>query len=389
MNYSISLAQASSIMHSVLQSFRHELHRHPELSGQEAATAQRIKAFAKQHQPTAIIDRIGGHGLAVTYAFAPDGPCIVIRCEMDALPIEESNQFDHRSSTKGVSHKCGHDGHMAIVAGLMNWTEQQSFTKGKLVLLFQPAEETGQGAPAVRNAPAFAALQPDFVFALHNLPGEPLHHIILVEKRFSATVQSLAIRFQGKKSHASEPEKGNNPALAMASITQRFASLINDKVSDERFALLTPVYSRLGAPAYGINAGDGELHYTIRTWSEEYMHELKENLLLVVAEVCKAHALHFQIDWFDFFPSAVNDDQCNQLIRQAAMAHNLVLKEQPVPFKFGEDFGWYSSAYKSAMFGIGAGADSPALHHADYDFPDELIETGIKMFGGIIRQLLQ
>ena len=368
---------------------RKELHRHPGLSGQEAATAQRIIRFAQPHHPSAIITNIGGHGLAIVYEFSNEGPCIMLRCELDALPIEEANAFEHRSVVKGISHKCGHDGHMAIVAGLMSWIEEQALTRGKIVLLFQPAEETGQGAPSVLNDPAFATIQPDYLFALHNLPGEPLHQIIIVEKRFSATVQSLAIHLQGKQSHASEPEKGINPALAMAFITQRFAELINDDVKDESFALLTPVYSRMGAPAYGINAGEGELHYTIRTWSEEKMQQLKEKLLMIVADACAKYSLQFHVDWFDFFPSAVNDPQCNQLIRNAAIANQLSITEQPVPFKFGEDFGWYTTEYKSALFGIGAGVHHPALHQADYDFPDEIIQTGIKMFGSIIEQLLQ
>jgi amidohydrolase len=373
----------------LLQSLRHELHRHPELSGEESATAQRIKTFAAQHHPTQIISGIGGHGLAIVYEFSGQGPCIMIRCELDALPIEETNVFEHRSAYPGISHKCGHDGHMAIVAGLAGWIEEQTFTKGKIVLLFQPAEETGKGAAAVMDDPQFASIQPDYLFALHNLPGEPLHQVIVAEKRFSATVQSLAIHLQGKPSHASEPEKGINPAMAMATITQRFAELMNDDVSSEDFALLTPVYSRMGATAYGISAGEGELHYTIRTWSEEYMQQLKEKLWMIVADACRAAELQFRIDWFDFFPSAINDTACNELIRKAAAANGFAVTAQPVPFKFGEDFGWYTAEIKSAMFGIGAGEDHPALHHADYDFPDELIETGIKIFGSIIKQVLQ
>jgi len=376
-------------MLSILQSLRHELHRHPELSGEESATAQRIKAFASQYSPTQIISGIGGHGLAIVYEFSSQGPCIMFRCELDALPIEEANAFEHRSAVKGISHKCGHDGHMAIVAGLMGWIEEQTFTKGKIVLLFQPAEETGKGAAAVMDDPQFATIKPDYLFALHNLPGEPLHQVIVVKERFSATVQSLAIHLQGKQSHASEPEKGINPAMAMANITQHFASLINDNVTAESFALLTPVYSRMGAQAYGISAGDGELHYTIRTWSEENMQQLKEKLLMIIADTCTTYSLQFRVDWFDFFPSAVNNTECNEIISKAAAANGYSMKEQAVPFKFGEDFGWYTAEIKSAMFGIGAGIDHPALHHTDYDFPDEIIETGIKMFGSIITQVLQ
>ena len=100
---------------------RKKLHQFPELSGLEFNTAQRIKSFINTHYPTKIIENIGGNGLAVIYEFSKDGPVVAIRCELDALPIQELNQFEYRSTQKGISHKCGHDGHMAIVSGLIFW----------------------------------------------------------------------------------------------------------------------------------------------------------------------------------------------------------------------------------------------------------------------------
>lgn len=374
-------------MSSELIQLRHALHRHPELSGNESATANRIREFAKAFQPSQIISGIGGHGTAVVYGFG-DGPAVMIRCELDALPIAEANDFAHRSVNQNISHKCGHDGHMAIVAGLFPWLQQQHFTKGKVILLFQPAEETGQGAAAVLKDPAFAALQPDYVFALHNLPGEELHHIIIVNGQYSATVQSVALHFRGRKAHASEPEKGCSPAAAMASVIQQLAGLNINDANRKDFALLTPVYSRMGSPDYGIAAAEGELHYTLRTWSTHAMEELKEKVVTIAREECARHQLAFSAAWFDYFPASMNNENCNRQIRRAAAANEFTVIEKTTPFRFGEDFGWFSQQYPSAMFGIGAGTNMPALHQDDYDFPDELIDTGIRMFTGIIKQLL-
>lgn len=367
---------------------RWALHREPELSGQESVTASRIKAFIKLHNDTRILTNIGGNGLAGIYEFSNDGPVIMIRCELDALPIEESNTFEHHSVYPGISHKCGHDGHMAIVAGVVCWLKEQTFHRGKVILLFQPAEETGQGAHAVLTNTTFRDIQPDYIFALHNLPGEPLHSIILVQNRFSATVETVAIHLEGKQSHASEPEKGINPAMAVAEMIGDLAALNVTDTSDEHFALLTPVHITMGSKAYGISAGSAELHYTIRTWSEEVMKDLKAKLAAILERVAQAYSLKYRTDWFDYFPSAVNDPLCNELIRKAAVKNGLQLIEKPVPFKFGEDFGWYSKNFPSAMFGIGAGLDVPALHAVDYDFPDELIDTGIRMFARIIEVVL-
>lgn len=367
---------------------RKELHRHPELSGQEKKTAGRIKKFIEHNHNAKIIENIGGHGLVVIHAFSNSGPTIVIRCELDALPIKEANNFEHRSITKGVAHKCGHDGHMAIVAGLVFWLKEQDYKHGKVVLLFQPAEETGTGAPSVLNDYLFSELNPDYMFALHNVPGHPLHSIITLNGNFSSTVQSVAIQLTGKESHSAEPEHGVNPALCIAELIQKFNQLNNNDAAKEDFRLAVPIYSNMGKKSYGISAGFGEIHYTLRTKSIEKMESLKKEVDSILLEVCPKHELPYTTKWFDYFPAVVNDGFCNQVITEAAKTYNYNIINKSVPFKFGEDFGWFSEKYKAAMFGIGAGLESPALHHDNYDFPEEIIETGMNMFKGIIDGIL-
>lgn len=367
---------------------RKELHQNPELSGGEMATAQRIISYVNAHQPTEIISGLGGHGVAVVYRFAGDGPTVGVRCELDALPIEETNSFQHRSAQPGISHKCGHDGHMAILAGLTGWLKDQTFQRGKVVLLFQPAEETGQGAQAVLQDDRFGQLNLDYLFALHNLPGEALHTIVQAEGVFTATVQSVAIHLIGRQSHASEPENGVNPALALAGLITAFERMNHPVPTDPDFALLTPVCVEMGEKAYGISAGNGALHYTLRTWTEETMDQLKEQVLTLTAEIGQQFGLQYTADWFDYFPAVVNDPECAELVGRVAVKLNLPLNRSKVPLKFGEDFGWFSKHCKTAMFGLGAGLHVPALHHNDYDFPDELLESGIGMFAGIITELL-
>lgn len=370
-----------------LKSFRRELHQDPELSGQEEETARRIREFIGDHPSTTIVTGLGSHGLAVVHEYSP-GPVIMLRCELDALPIEEVNTFSYRSNRKGISHKCGHDGHMAIMAGMSFWLKKQAFEKGTVILLFQPAEETGKGALSVLSDPRFKKFSPDYIFAFHNIPGEPLHNIIITETNFSTTVQSVAITLTGSKSHASEPEKGNNPAMAMAEIIQEFAAHNQTSISAPNFAVVTPVYSTMGSKDYGISAGSGELHYTVRTTSDESMDQLKVHLNTILHKLTTKYYLQFTCNWFDYFPATVNHPVCNNIIHEAAKENDLRVNIQPHSFRFGEDFGWFSRDFKAAMFGIGAGVNSPALHKEDYDFPDDLLDTGLKMFGGIITQIL-
>lgn len=376
-------------MYPELQALRHDLHRHPELSGNEPETARRIISYVSKHHPAdQLITGIGGHGLAFVYDFFGPGPTVMIRCELDALPIHEPNDFAHRSMAEGVAHKCGHDGHMGILAGLASWLRGQAFSGGKVVLFFQSAEETGKGAAAALQDERFRALRPDYVFALHNIPGAPLRQVILTPELFSATVQSLTIFLTGKESHASEPEHGVNPAYATAELIQALARLNVSAAARSDFALLTPVHITLGQKAYGISPGTGELHYTLRTWSEGEMKQLKTGLEEIVAAIAAQNGLAWRTDWFEYFPATVNDAGCRERVKAAAQACGLPVVEQPTPFRFGEDFGWFSQHYRVAMFGLGAGEDCPALHHAEYDFPDALLPTGVMLFGELITKLL-
>ena len=377
-----------SAMNETLVRLRKELHQHPELSGEERATAIRIVEFVKDYQPTNIIENIGGAGVAVIYEFGNDGPTVAIRCELDALPIVEENTFSHQSKNKGVSHKCGHDGHMTIVAGLAMWLAEAKLKKGSVILLFQPAEETGKGAAKMLADAKFIDLAPDYVFALHNLPGQKLHSILVKPGYFTATVQSLCIHLKGKKAHASEPENGMNPTLATAELIQLLSSFANTDFKSDDYALLTPICLHIGEKTYGISPEHAELHYTIRTWSGQLMRELEDKIKNVVGIVSKKYQLSYDIDWFEFFPASENNVFCTELVEKVAAQKGIELNKEPTPLRFGEDFGWFSQNYKSAIFGLGAGEQHPSLHHANYDFPHEIIDTGIAMFKGLLEEIL-
>ncbi|MCZ6762346.1 MAG: M20/M25/M40 family metallo-hydrolase, partial [Gammaproteobacteria bacterium] len=127
---------------------RREIHRNPERSGCETGTAQRLLRFFEPLRPDRVIEGLGGTGIAFVFSGTQAGPTILLRSELDALPIHEVNEFDHRSLHDGTSHKCGHDGHMAILAAVGEKLSKKRPARGRVVLLYQPAEETGQGAAA-------------------------------------------------------------------------------------------------------------------------------------------------------------------------------------------------------------------------------------------------
>jgi amidohydrolase len=367
---------------------RQELHKHPEVSGNESKTAQRILDFLAKYKPNQVITNLGGNGILAIYKGKEDGKSILFRCELDALPIQEINLFNYKSIYEGVSHKCGHDGHMAILCGMAKTFHENPLAKGTVMLLFQPAEEDGNGAKRVLNDSKFEAIKPDFSFALHNLPGYKKHQIIVKENTFTCAVNSMIIKLEGKTSHAGEPENGINPALAIAEIIQVFNSKINNDVASKKYCLITPIYISMGEKAYGVSAGYGEIHFTVRSNSNAQMKSIESNLEQNVKEITSKFNLKTEINWMQSFQANENNVQAVNYIRNAASNLNLDILEKEQPFTFGEDFGIFTQHFKGAMLGLGSGKNTPSLHNPDYDFPDEIIQTGIQLFHQITKEIL-
>jgi amidohydrolase len=366
---------------------RKELHKNPEVSGKELETAKRIVAFLKNHAPDEIITEIGGAGVIAIYQGKQEGKTVLFRCELDALPIEEINTFEHRSLTNGVSHKCGHDGHMSILCGLATELSQNRPDTGRVLLLFQPAEEDGSGAREVFSDKKFASMQPDYVFALHNLPGFSKNQIVVKNGTFTCAVNSIIIKLKGVTAHAGEPEKGINPALAISSIIKEFDAIIQSDISKKDYCLITPVYIEMGKKSYGVSAGAGEVHFTVRSDSNSQMKKLEADLEKLAKSIAKEYQLECNITWTEGFQANENNKEATDNVRNAAKINNFQLLEKETPFTWGEDFGLFTQQYPGAMFGLGSGINTPALHNPDYDFPDEIISTGISVFHQIIKKI--
>ncbi|MBL4603750.1 MAG: amidohydrolase [Emcibacteraceae bacterium] len=197
---------------------RHKIHKHPELSGEEHDTAQLFYDKLKALNPDELYSNLGGCGLAAVFSAKEPGPTILFRTELDALPIEETIDVPYRSTKKGVSHKCGHDGHMAIIFGLAQDIAIQKPKRGRVIVLFQPAEETGEGARAIVADPQYPLLNPDYCYALHNLPGHPVGDVMIRSGPFNCASRGMIIELSGSTAHAAYPETGNSPALALAEL---------------------------------------------------------------------------------------------------------------------------------------------------------------------------
>ncbi len=371
-------------MESLIE-FRRRLHAHPELAHCEHQTARRIVEFLTPLRPDQVLTEVGGTGVVATFDSGVEGPALLFRSELDALPIEERNVDGHRSTRPGVSHKCGHDGHSAILVGLAQRLAEVRPRSGKVHLLFQPAEETGTGAAAVLADPAFEQIRPDFGVAIHNMPGFPLHSVVVKSGSMYAAVRSFVIRYVGRTAHAAEPDKGENPSLAVADLLRDCDALTDNDLTSPGFGVVTPVHVLVGSPAYGVSAGQGEVHLTIRSLDGPGLDALFDTIVVKAQQFASRDRLQLDVEIVEDFRANINDPGITDLVKTAAEECGLDLIVPEVGLPHGEDFGLFGERFPCCMVLLGAGVEHHPVHNPDYDFPDELLATGVGLLDRIAR----
>ncbi|MEZ8195098.1 amidohydrolase [Vibrio cortegadensis] len=364
--------------------FRRQLHQYPELSLNEVNTAALIAAQLREFGLFPVT-QIGGNGVICTIESGVAGDTTLLRADFDALPISEKSSIAHCSRHEGVMHACGHDGHTAslmLVAKHLAITPPQF---GKVVLLFQPAEEIGTGAASMLNDNRVATLNVDHVFAYHNLPGYPLNTIIVKPNAFACASTGVIIELEGKTSHAARPENGINPTSAMVQLIQYLQNL--PQKNSEAFTLVTVVHAYLGEEAFGTAPGKATVMATLRSDDGPLFEKMKSDLRETVSEIAVRDNLTCHVEWQESFNAVMNSPKHCDIVCQQAEKIGLPLVELDEPMRWSEDVSEFLAKWPGALFCIGSGAEHPQLHNPDYDFPDQLIETASAMFTGIIQQL--
>ena len=367
---------------------RKQLHMYAELAFNENKTKELICDFLRTNAPSFKIINIAETGIAAVYDSGNIGATIMFRADMDALPIAESLSIPYASCNKNISHKCGHDGHSAILCGLANYLEKEKLPNGKVILIFQPAEETGEGAKQIIEDAFFKTNSPEYIFALHNLPGFEKNSIIIKKHQFASASKGMIVKLTGKVAHAAYPENGVSPAIAMAELIQQLHNIPLENELFDNFILLTIIHASLGEKAFGTAPAYAEIMATLRSFDDTNMKRLVHECLLVSKEIAQQHGLNISIDWTDEFDETFNNADAVDIIEKAAKKNNSSIIHATSPFRWSEDFGVFTQKYKGAIFSIGAGISHPALHTKEYDFPDDIIETGVNLFADICKTVL-
>ncbi len=345
---------------------RHELHEYPELSGYESETKRRLMNFIEANTRLAVID-CGKWFYASRYVEGTKA--IAFRTDMDALPIPETLEIPHASKNPKASHKCGHDGHSAVLCGFA--LELDSLPVERSVyLIFQHSEETGQGARECSGLLRERSISE--IYAFHNWSGWPERSIVVREGVCQFASAGITLMFEGKTSHASEPEKGLNPAYVIARLIS--------EIEDMKDALCTIVNVNVGGRNFGISPGNGEISLTVRAEREAEMRKAYNSIISRAEELAANHSLSLTKKGSDYFTDTSSDSHCVERVRTAAKSLGLQIIDMAEPIRASEDFGLYTKLVHGAMFYIGNGEGYPPIHTQDYDFNDNILETAVDMF---------
>jgi len=366
-----------------LLELRRTLHECPEIAGDEVRTANVIGAFLRTFEPNRIMANLGGWGIAAVFEGRSDGPTIMVRCELDALPATEDAA--EPLGQMQYAHLCGHDGHMTMVAGLAPWLAERA-APCRVVLMFQPAEETGEGARRVIDDPRFTQIKPDYAVALHNLPGYETGHVVLRDGTFACSSVGLEVSLTGHRSHAAEPENAASPMRCLCHLPGRLLELGNGTGSSAG-RQVTITHLTLGKPDFGTTPGEGMLLATLRSETDEDMAAFKRQAERLVRDEPREEGLQVKVEWHEEFPVTRSDAPLVEALRSCCAGLHMPTVEVNTPFRWSDDFGYFGDVCPSLFFGLGSGVDAPRLHQHDYSFPNELIPTGVSVFHELIDRI--
>ena len=379
-----------------LETLRHKLYKNAELSGQEKETNKIINKFLEKTNPDVHYKNVGGYGIVAIYKGLEEGKNVLLRADIDGLNIplgQQSFLSGQRSAVSGqcqksaFSHRCGHDGHATILCGLAMRYGKQRPAKGNVVLLFQPAEETGLGAQSVINDPLFKELKIDVAFALHNLPGYAKHQIVLKKGCFASASQGVKLIFDGATSHASQPEKGNNPQRVITTLLDAFQKKYENLKRDKYRTTLTVTHVAIGEETFGVTPGHAEIWLTLRSQDDDSLKKLTDNTIALCEYVASEFKLKFSHSIHEAFPTTMNSAKETDIVEQVAKELKLSVNAIKEPFPWSEDFGRFGAVCPICLFGLGCGFEHEPLHSPNYEFEDEIIDTGIDVFEKIVSFL--
>ncbi len=371
-----------------MRDWRRDFHRHPELGHQEHRTAARVAELLRSWG-IAVHEGYGGTTgvISVLNGCRGAGPTLGLRADMDALPMPDAGAHDHRSVHDGVAHACGHDGHTAILLGAARHLAENPDFAGRVVFIFQPAEEPLTGAQALVEAGLFRDFPCDEVYGLHNNncigPGQ-------VGVRTGAILSAcdlFEIHIRGVGGHAAMPHQANDPIVAGAALVQSLQSVVSRNVSPFDTAVLSVCQFQAGS-AINVIADHAVLRGTVRTLSREAQSRVLDRLRDLCEGAARGYGCEVEFRHLLSSPPTINQAGPVAHVKRAAAA---VLGAGQVvdpvtPLMASEDFAYLLDHCPGAYFFLGH--DGLTCHHPEFDFDDALLARGAAIFATLVHQRL-
>ena len=387
MNVTERLKQA----HAEMTAWRRDIHAHPELGFEEQRTsdlvAEKLKSFGCD-----VHRGIGKTGLVGRLQVGNSPRSIGLRADMDALPMQEANDFAHRSRSPGKMHACGHDGHTTMLLGAAQHLARTKNFDGTINFIFQPAEEGLGGGEAMIKDGLFERFPCDSIFGMHNWPGLAAGKFAIRPGGMMAGGAFFDVTVTGKGAHGAKPESGIDPVLVASHIVTALQSIVarNVRPSDTAVLSCTQIH---GGDAYNVIPQQAVIRGTARAFSTDTLKLIETNMRRVAENVAAGFGATAELDFRLIFLPTVNDPGQTDFIADTAaelVGEENVDRNGPL-IMASEDFSYMLNAVPGAymMIGNGDGVGGCAVHNPSYDFNDEILPLGAGLFVRLVERKLE
>lgn len=372
-----------------LVALRREIHAHPELGFCERRTARRI-ADELVSMGIEVHEGIGTTGLVGVLKGRREGPrTLGLRADMDALPIQEMTNLPWASKTPDTFHGCGHDGHVAMLLGAARVLAADPDFAGTLHLIFQPAEEGLGGARVMIEEGLFDRFPCDRVYALHNWPGLPAGTISTRPGAIMGAADKFRITLTGKGGHAAIPQDSPDAILAAASLVQQLNTIVSRAVPPSASAVLS-ITQIHGGHAHNVTPAEVMVGGTVRTFDPVVQDRIEERMRAILKGIATSFEVECTLDYDRYYPATINDPQAAaDVLEVAATLGTAELAPEPAPTS--EDFSFMLQQRPGAYIWLGQGSHTHGapLHNPQYDFNDNVLETGVRLHVALARHWLK
>ena len=366
--------------------FRHQLHRLPELPWQERNTAKTIRANLNElNIPWRECAR---NGTVATLAANASGQHIALRADIDALPIQEATELSFQSENNGCMHACGHDGHTAALWATAAWLKlHESQLSGPVSLLFQPAEEGGHGAREMIDAGALEGI--DVIYGWHNWPAIPFGQAVCPDGAIMSGNGTFAITVKGRGGHGSQPELCRNPVSAAAAITMNLQQIVSQRIQPQDAAVV--VITSIDAPSGPtVIPETARLAGGIRISRPHLRTEINNLIRQISEDTARSYGVEALVDIQPRYDATINHSDPARLYRQCLkeiLGNDWCMTLLPLPVMASEDFSYYLQQIPGAFALIGMADDNrfnTPCHSPHYQFNDAVIAPVVKVFSRLV-----